>query len=304
MSIKRKVYEIGVSITKMIQWKCLSSVHGWKGTTQKKYENDIVVSLTTFPPRINDVVETLKTILMQNLKPNHIVLWLASSQFPDGEDSLPKELLRLKKYGLEIEWCEDLKSYKKLIPALKKYPDSIIVTADDDLVYGCNWLLKLYHGYKKNPDVVWAHRVTKFEYENGRYITKAGGFNRWSNYSYLNKLTGGAGALYPPNIFDDEILKIEKFQKLCPTNDDIWFWLMAVKNGIKVGVPDNPDLRLVYVGNTQEGESLTKINDHGQHLFWKDFSAVLAAYPDVNNKLQREIQERQNDVMTAQGNAL
>ncbi len=47
--------------------------------------------------------------------------------------------------GLTIDWCEDIKSYKKLIPTLKKYPDAIIVTADDDLIYDNKWLEQLYN---------------------------------------------------------------------------------------------------------------------------------------------------------------
>lgn len=294
MGIKRRLFETWVSISVKTKWKIMSSLPGWKGISQKKKENEIVISLTTFPPRINDVIETVKTLLMQSLKPEHVVLWLASSQFLDGEESLPKELLDLKKYGLEIAWCDDLKSYKKLIPTLKKYPNSIIVTTDDDIVYRRNWLSKLYKNYRKNPNVIWAHRVTKFDYKDSQYITQAGGYSRWENYSFLNKITGCGGVLYPPGIFDDEIHSVEKFKKLCPTNDDIWFWLMAVRMGIKVGVPDNPELRLVYVGNTQEGVSLTKINDHGQHLFWKDFYAVLAEYPEVEERLQKELLERKS----------
>ena len=295
MNLKRKLYDFLISTTTKIRWIVLSSLPSWKGITDKKYEDEIIVSLTSFPPRINDVIETIKTILTQSVKPNRVILWLASSQFPEGDYSLPKQLLNLKKFGLEIEWCEDLKSYKKLIPTLKKYPESVVITADDDLIYKHNWLKKLFVEYKRNPNVIWVHRVTKFEYNDGKYITRPGGFNRWPNYSYLNKLTGCGGVLYPPKIFDAEILNINKFKEICPTNDDIWFWLMAVKNNVKLGVPDKPDLRLVYVGKTQDGESLSKINDHGKHLFWKDFYNVLEEYPEIEERFQNELKERNEE---------
>lgn len=41
----------------------------------------------------------------------------------------------LRDKELTIDWYHDIKSYKKLIPTLQKYPDSIIVTADDDIIY-------------------------------------------------------------------------------------------------------------------------------------------------------------------------
>ena len=292
MSIRRRAFEVLFSVSMKIKWQFLSHIRRWKGINTYRRDLEVIVSLTSFPPRINAVVETIKSLLMQNFKPDHVVLWLAYSQFPDGETSLPNQLIDLKKYGLDIEWCEDLKSYKKLIPSIKKYPDSIIVTTDDDILYRSHWLSKLYNGYQKNNRAIWAHRVTKIDYENGEYITHAGGLNRWPNYSYLNKITGCGGVLYPPNVFDSEILKSEIFQVKCPTNDDIWFWLMAVRMKIKVGVPDNPDLRLVYVNNTQEGEALTKINDHGEHLFWKDFKSVLNEYPSIEELLKEELINR------------
>ena len=55
--------------------------------------------------------------------------------FPQREENLPRDLLKLRSFGLTIDWCENLRSYKKLIPAIEKYPDDIIVTADDDVFY-------------------------------------------------------------------------------------------------------------------------------------------------------------------------
>ena len=46
----------------------------------------------------------------------------------------------------------------------------------------------------------------------------------------------GGGGIYPPNIFDDEILRSDVFMKLCPTADDIWFWVQEKRNGIKTNL--------------------------------------------------------------------
>lgn len=83
----------------------------------------IIVSLTSFPARINMVHETIDTLLEQTLKPDKIVLWLTKNQFPNGDKDLPSNLLRQKKFGLEIEYYEEnIKSYTKLLPSLQKYP--------------------------------------------------------------------------------------------------------------------------------------------------------------------------------------
>lgn len=70
-------------------------------------------------------------------------------------------MLKLRSFGLTIDWCENLRPYKKLIPALEKYPDNIIVTADDDIFYRPDWLKFLYDEHTKNPDCVVAHRCQR-----------------------------------------------------------------------------------------------------------------------------------------------
>ena len=68
---------------------------------------------------------TLYSLLNQTVKPDEVVLWLAKEQFPNGNDDIPPAVLDLQKNGLTIKWCEDLRSYKKLIPSLKEYPVSV-----------------------------------------------------------------------------------------------------------------------------------------------------------------------------------
>ena len=93
----------------------------------------VTVSLTSMPDRMKYLHLTLYSLLRQSFKPDRVVLWLAENQFPSRENEIPGAVLSLKKYGLEIRWYHDIKSYKKLIPGLKTFPDDIIVTADDDV---------------------------------------------------------------------------------------------------------------------------------------------------------------------------
>ena len=78
------------------------------------YGKNIIVSLTSYPPRIQYVYITIKSLLKQTLKPNIIILWLAKSEFPNKNNDLPNTLLSLRKYRLKIEYYEqNIKSYKK-----------------------------------------------------------------------------------------------------------------------------------------------------------------------------------------------
>lgn len=72
---------------------------------------------------------------------------------------------------------KDIRSYKKLIPILKKYPNKIIVTADDDVIYKKDWLERLYKDHLKYPNYILVHRVTKFIYNSNSFRIILGGFD-------------------------------------------------------------------------------------------------------------------------------
>ena len=229
--------------------------------------------------------------MLQNMKPNRIILWLAEDEFPRRDSDLPEKLLCLKKYGLEIMYCENLRSFKKLIPALRACPDADIVTADDDLYYRRNWLRTLYDEHSRHPEDVCVHRITKFYVDDsGQFRIIGGGYDVYPCPSFLNKLTGGAGAFYSPGMLHPDVVRTELFTSLCTTNDDIWFWLMAVLNGKRIRPAEgrHPHLALAYVGDTQKGPTLCSLNDKGENLFWKDFYRVLEHYPELEHILRSE----------------
>ena len=80
--------------------------------------NELIISLTSYPARIKNVHKTTNTLLNQSLKANKVILWLAENQFPNKEQDLPSKLLAQTTKGLTISWYhKDIKSYKKLIKA-------------------------------------------------------------------------------------------------------------------------------------------------------------------------------------------
>lgn len=100
-----------------------------------------------------------RKLIKTNSKTKKIVLWLAKSQFPNGIKSLPKKLLNLQRRGLTIEFCDDIKSFKKFLYSAKKYNNYIIITADDDVIYPNNWLENLYKTYLKNKHSICCYRA-------------------------------------------------------------------------------------------------------------------------------------------------
>lgn len=225
------------------------------GVSKKKRNVKIIVSLTSFPARINEVAYTVYSLLHQTLKPDEIVLWLGHDKFANKERDLPEILLKMKDRGLTIKWCKDLRSYTKLVPSLKAYPNDIIVTADDDIYYDEDWLEKLYKSYLLYPDDIHCHRVHRITFGESDNILP---YKEWRqcylgyDATYQNFLTGVGGVLYPPHSLYKDVLKSSLFAKLAPLADDIWFWAMAVLQGTKIRSIKKGTTTLKYVNPDRE----------------------------------------------------
>ena len=204
----------------------------------------LIVSLTTYPQRIVDIDVVIFSLINQSIKPDKIILWLAYEEFPNLERDIPNHVLNLKKLGLEIEFCHNIYSYNKLIHALEKYPNDLIVTADDDIYYPYNWLEKLYKSYLENPNVIHCHRAHRIIFDDKNNILP---YKQWlqefkpknSNPSYLNFSTGVAGTIYQHKLLHNDIFNEELFLKLCPKADDIWVWTMALLKNTKINIIDS-----------------------------------------------------------------
>lgn len=223
-----------------------------KGTTGD--DEGLIISLTSFPQRMYEIHYTLYSLLTQTVKPAKVVLWLGTEQFPDGEKDIPQKVLKLKENGLVIEWHKNLRSYTKLVPSLKKYPNNIIVNADDDIYYEKDWLEKLLKSHKENKNCIICHRAHRVKFDR----EKLAPYKKWpkkikgGKASYLNFLTGVGGVLYPQNSLHKDVLNEELFTELAPKADDVWFWAMAVLNKTKILVVKDWIRELTYVNPERE----------------------------------------------------
>lgn len=214
--------------------------------------DDIVVSLTSYGKRVVNVLPyALYSLITQTQRPKKIVVYLDWDNWND--DNLPKILKKLKKIGVDFRFCEDLRSYIKLIPAIQDFPDNPIVTADDDFYYNPNFIEGIHSAYSaSDKQTVLGYEGVRPSVLNGKYCP----YNEWkggttSDKNYNVSLMGYAGICYPPHIFDGEILKNNIFLRLCPTADDIWFWAMEERQ--KIGrAYISPYLRHTYVNRCEE----------------------------------------------------
>lgn len=195
---------------------------------------DIVISLTSYGKRVTEALPyALYSLLTQTLLPKKIVVYLDKDNWSDNR--LPVILRRIKEIGVDFRYCEDLRSYKKLIPALSDFPDNPIVTVDDDFYYNPMYLEQMMKAYtssdKKTVLGQWGCIPEK---KAGKFLP----YSQWKDCKYGTEESpisffGCGGCYYPPHVFDEEILKKDLFMKMCPTADDIWFWIMEERLGIK-----------------------------------------------------------------------
>ena len=73
---------------------------GFMPYTKSSKEDELIVSMTSYPARIENVWMVIDSILRQTIKPSHFQIWLSEENFPGKEMDLPKKLLKYKQYGL------------------------------------------------------------------------------------------------------------------------------------------------------------------------------------------------------------
>jgi hypothetical protein len=146
-------------------------------------ENRFIITLTSYGKRVKSTAPyTICSLLNQTILADRIILWLAEGT------PIPPLLKKLVKKGLEIEYCKDLKSYKKLIPALKKYPDAVLITADDDVYYPENWFEQLKNAYNMDKTKIYAHRIHEIALDQHRNILP---YRKWRHT--VTVIHGGGG---------------------------------------------------------------------------------------------------------------
>lgn len=206
----------------------------------KKLGNDkpeeIVVSMTSFPARIEYVYLSLSQLFNQTLPPDRVELWLADPQFPTHE--LSDNLKPLIDLGLEVKFCpEDIKGHKKYFYAMQSHPDALVITFDDDLIYHEKCIEELYNSYLQYKDCVHCLRGANIALDNQGNITPYGNWKvRFKGDEPRLSImpSTGAGTLYPPHLLSEEVFNIEVLKRICLTADDLWMKTMSLLNGVKV----------------------------------------------------------------------
>ncbi|MES2451954.1 MAG: glycosyltransferase family A protein [Pseudomonadota bacterium] len=187
----------------------------------------LIVSLTTYTPRFNTTHLTLKSILEQTVRADKIIVWIADFEI----SNISEEMLELSE-KVEFRSCKDIGPYKKLIYAISEFPDSYIVTIDDDAYYHRFWLQMLLSEIDRDRKEILCHIADRVHFINNTVASS----NEWTkdvqdSYARVPSFdlvpVGLGGVLYPPKSLHESVTDEKLFNKIAPFCDDLWFYAMA-----------------------------------------------------------------------------
>lgn len=245
------------------------------------YKAGVIVSLTSFPARIHTTKVCVETIMKQTVRPEKIILWLADEQFPDQKE-VEAEFKDLISMGLEIRYCDDLRSHKKYYYTMLEYPNAAVVTLDDDVFYPSYTLEYLIQEYQRNPECIIANEAKVIGRNPEGNILP---YNEWKRVREGRgwKMEpvcqiGVGGVLYPPHSLRDEVFNKEDIRRLAFHTDDLWLNAMARLKGTRI-VCTEQFPTLFCIGNSQK-ENLGAVNC-GTNRNDIEMGRILAKYPDA-----------------------
>lgn len=177
-----------------------------------------IISLTTIPSRIEHIGPALASLVAQGLP---VYLWAVEKIARS-----PVTLKRVPEFpGVNVEVVEDRGPITKLLPALERGFDTVIV-CDDDHTYGPGWAAGLLAAAERHPDAAVGYRGRVFgagrRYNGSRVVTGTTG--------EVDMFTNVSGVCYRSTFFGPSLF--EEWRQW-PMNDDIVICGHLRKRGVK-----------------------------------------------------------------------
>lgn len=211
----------------------------------------ISVNLTTTHQRLKLCRIALTSLLLQSRLPDRINLWVSREPYLRDRgiadhralDQLLDELPVPHRDLVRIRWVTNTGPYRKLIPALREAgADDVLVTADDDIFYGRDWLAGLLRHFERNHQQPVAARVRKKSFNVLGIKTSYLYWNVITEKSAVDDdfvITFGGGAVLKKSAFQPEDIASDAYLDMSPTADDLWYSRMLRNSGCRIQVvPD------------------------------------------------------------------
>lgn len=227
-----------------------------------------IISLTSFPPRINGVSRVVYSVLRcpEITEFDKCILVLSEEEFPNKENDLPSDLNKLIDSGLlELIWDKgNIRSHKKLMPILEKYPDATVLIIDDDVIRPKNFLKAFLEDHKKYPNDIIAGRMNVY-LSDSKFVRYKNPQKRCLDYGHIIKngrpANGCGGTLYPAHTFTDKRFFDRKlFMELSPTSDESWQFYFNMLENRNIRLISTPLKEIFIEGSQQQKTALYRTN--------------------------------------------
>ena len=166
----------------------------------------IYISISTIPPRLENLNESVQSLLNQTRKPDKIFINIPYKYKRFSETIEDNQIPKFDSDIVEVTRCEDCGPGTKLLGSLNKFEkNSLVILADDDHVYEDYMIEKFLYFYSKAPNNAYSFYVHPLE--NFPVGQGADGFAISTNHLIGIK-----------NFYD----KVVKDYKELFLNDDLW----------------------------------------------------------------------------------
>jgi hypothetical protein len=234
----------------------------------KALQIPVIVSFTSIPTRLPTLHLVVRSLLTQTYRPERILLWLHQ----DLASQIPPKLAQLVGERFEIRYVDKTTSYRKLVHSLAEYPEKVIVTCDDDIMYQPSWLESLWEDHLAFPQDVIAHECREIRYHNGVLAH----YKEWNNQSQPGVCSrwimpiGYGGVLYPPKALHQDVQNESLFMQLAPRADDLWFKAMSHLQGTTSRRSRRPVAKPIPIAGSQKVSlKKTNVRENGNFDQWQ-----------------------------------
>ena len=195
----------------------------------------VILSVTSTAKRLPMLYFTLKSLERQSVRADEIRINI--SREPYLQDEGVKGDVSWLGDGCRVSFVENIGPYRKLLPVIAEADASDrIVTIDDDVLYGPEWLESLLKTSDAFPKAIVAGTTRTFsKNRKGGF----GNYHRWNHcYSEACSINlvpiGVGGVIYRKELMDTDFLFDQSFKQLAPKTDDLWFKACAMRAGTEV----------------------------------------------------------------------
>ena len=202
-------------------------------------EDKTIVSLATYSGRLPKLERVLPCILGQTLG-YEVLLLNVQDDIPDDEFSRIVELSKVDPRIVLRKRPARWRSFNKFLHAYREYPDSPIITVDDDILYPRHMLSVLDEcgrRINRGGTAIVAHEANPVDLDRslGRVVNRQTAFDVKLRQRCFSKFLSNC-CYFPPHVFDKcagELSDYDAFMKITDgMHDELWLWLHSASQGI------------------------------------------------------------------------